>query len=703
MQQRLIVRCVAAVLALLLCLSALSVAVSAAEGDKDATVISYTISKNSSGNTGHINKGDTVTLSVLLQLWDALDPDETSYKVSYGGGNFVGGSTDAEAVSNQSGSNTVVRANFYGITYIGEGTALDIRLGAGSGAETTIYNASVNISEAENLTNGALLVTRGDLSSIWPGERKNVTLNFENLSGQTLSGAIASISTSSGLILTSNSSSFKLEDIPGKDSKSLTVPIRALDELSSQNQYLIVTVKDATGKELCSEQLSIPASVPHRVSDGAPLILVERNRRDKPIVAGEEFSVLLTFNNEGDVDIMDPVASFTVSEALMILNDTSTVLLDDIDAGDSDSFRLKLKARESIGSESQSISVTLKYNYEDGDSIAQGSTSDTVNLQATTTGDTVDGDKVAAPVPNVVISNFTYGEGASVAAGEKFNLGITFDNTGRLPIENIVVTVEGGENFTVDGATNTYFYNNLAAQGKQTLEVPFQALASAKSGAQNVGVSFKYEYVDGKVRSSANANINVSVPVSQPDRFQITEPKLPEYAMMGEELVITMDYVNKGKADTSNLEAVIESDKVDSPAMSQYLGNVPAGSSGMVGFVMTPMEVGEIDVLLRITYEDPDQQVKTLEWPITLSVQEPFYEDPGMMDPTFPMEPEEPQSSFSWWWLLPIALVVAVVIFLLLRRRKKKKAAAAALEDWDWEEEDSALPESTDEQHHTEV
>lgn len=62
-------------------------------------------------------------------------------------------------------------------------------------------------------------------------------------------------------------------------------------------------------------------------------------------------------------------------------------------------------------------------------------------------------EQIAGPVPNIIITNFTYGDG-SVAVGSTFNLGFTFQNMGKVAVSNMVVTVDGGENFAISGGTN---------------------------------------------------------------------------------------------------------------------------------------------------------------------------------------------------------------------------------------------------------
>ena len=131
--------------------------------------------------------------------------------------------------------------------------------------------------------------------------------------------------------------------------------------------------------------------------------------------------------------------------------------------------------------------------------------------------------------PNLVVRDFSYGEG-TIAAGSRFTLSFRFQNMGRMRVENVVASIDGGENFALDGGTSTFYYDALASKGEQSQTVPLQALPTAKSGAQAVTVQFKYEYVDAGKRTAATSEIRMAVPVVQKDRFQVSAPSRPRAA-----------------------------------------------------------------------------------------------------------------------------------------------------------------------------
>lgn len=295
---------------------------------------------------------------------------------------------------------------------------------------------------------------------------------------------------------------------------------------------------------------------------------------------------------------------------------------------------------------------------------------------------------LAGPVPNIIITNFAYG-GDSVAAGSKFNLDFTFQNKGQVAVTNMVVTVDGAEGFAIAGGTNTFYVDALWAGYAMTQTVPMQALASAKSGAQPVTVNFRYEYVDAGARSSSQSDVKISVPISQPDRFEISDPVVPDQVIAGQENTVTMEYVNKGKGDIANVEATMEGEGFDATMKTQYVGNVASGATGTIGYAFTPHASGELKTTLKVTYEDSDGQTKTKEFPLTVSVADaPAADQPGASDSVEGRGGDRGLPVPAYVVIVVIAVVIIVVIVLLVRRRRKQKAKKNDIdEDWDdWSE-----------------
>ncbi len=534
----------------------------------------------------------------------------------------------------------------------------------------------------------AVLMSRSEMAGpLAAGKETELTISFQNLGSTDLRSPVAAFTPSEGLSLASGASSFMLSDIPAGGTGKVKVRIKAADSATAA-QSLGVELRfgynaggtDAQGT--ASDR--IPVQVEPKQAVAQPVVLMSRSAVSSPISPGEEFTLDISFENKGEAAITGAAAAVSASEGLSILNDTSTLAVPDIAPGKSASIKLRLKGAKEIASASQSLSVDLRFVYDSAGTPTQATASDRINIpaKATAASSSASAEKPDAPVPNIVIQKFGYGEN-TVPAGGKFPLTFTFENTGSIRTENIVVTVDGGENFTVDGATNTYHYNSLDAGKTQQQEVAMQAVPACKSGAQPISVSFKYEYVDGSKRASVTNEIKVSVPVSQPDRFQISTPNTAAALQAGEESEITLPYVNKGRAEVANVEAELVGEGFESPAKVQYLGNIAAGASGNIGFAFTPSQAGTVKATVKVTYEDADQKVQTREFPLSFTVEEPLPQE----DFDMPEEPASAPGLRPWMLAIPAALaaVIGGGVWAVLRRKKEKLPEESS---WDYADED---------------
>ena len=609
---------------------------------------------------------------------------------------FSGGSISVSRTS-PDGAPLVYTVTLAGVRYKGTGQTLRLQVGR-PGEPDSYQTLDVTITEAkvyepepkrdydapqEPAPAPMVLVSRSEMAKpIEAGQEIELDVTIRNLSTIRLT-----FTPSDGLSISGGSTSFALADIASKQSATLTIRLKAASVIASPNQSLGVDMKFnynnnvSTVQGSITDKIAIPAL--GRENTPQPVVLVTRSAMDQPIAPDETRDVTISFKNAGTTKLVAPVATVAPSDSLIVLNETSTFVLEDIAPGAARSIVVRVKALKEISSTNQSISTELKYSYDSGGMLTQATASDRVNFSALVPS------KADTPVPNIVIRSFTYGE-SSVAAGSSFPLRFAFENTGSIKIENIVVTVDGGENFTMDGGTNTFHYNALAAGAAQTQEVPMRAVPNGKSGAQSISVSFKYEYVDGDKRTSASADIRISVPIYQPDRFQLNAPVVPETVNVGEEAEVTMAYVNKGKDDISNVEAIVEGDGVDTPARTQYLGNITAGTSGTIGFALSPTAAGPVDVVLKISYENADQQIQVKTFPITLQAEElPPPDDFG--DELPPME----EGGIPWLWIgLGTAAAAIIAAVVVIRRKKLSKTASDSWDSWEGETPDGAGKES---------
>lgn len=405
------------------------------------------------------------------------------------------------------------------------------------------------------------------------------------------------------------------------------------------------------------------------------------------IAAGETKTITVYIQNAGTTAMRDPILTLKSSGSLLIMG-SQDYMLDDIRAGRDTAVTVTVKALDKIESQMQTIDASLSFYYDNGTQLTGGSASGSVNVLSTVTKDTKDEETIASPTPIVILSKYNYG-GSSVAAGSSTNLSFSFTNTSKtIKIENVMVTVTGGADLMLNGSTNTFYFDSVAAGGSKTVTVPMKAAQLISASAQDVKIDVTYEYVDQNARKSGNATLSLSVPLYQPDRFELSEPKTSYTGYVGEETSLTIDYVNKGKSAISNVEATISGD-IDSPTPYQRVGTIDGGKNGTIAFAVTPQLEGENQVKIVITYEDSNGNTKERVFEASVEAMayepsDPGMDDPGMIDP-------EPANTFPWKYVIIAGVAALIVLLIVLRIRKKKAKQKAEQALWDkWDEEELA-------------
>lgn len=434
-----------------------------------------------------------------------------------------------------------------------------------------------------------------------------------------------------------------------------------------------------------TEPTPAPEPTPETIPE--PRAVFNSDGTSTSIAAGETKTITVYIQNAGTTAMRDPILTLKSSGSLLIMG-SQDYMLDDIRAGRDTAVTVTVKAPDKIESQMQTIDASLSFYYDNGTQLTGGSASGSVNVLSTVTKDTKDEETIASPTPIVILSKYNYG-GSSVAAGSSTNLSFSFTNTSKtIKIENVMVTVTGGQDLMLNGSTNTFYFESVAASGRKTVTVPMKAAQLISASAQDVKIDVTYEYVDQNARKSGNATLSLSVPLYQPDRFELSEPKTSYTGYVGEETSLTIDYVNKGKSAINNVEATISGD-IDSPTPYQRVGTIDGGKNGTIAFAVTPQLEGENQVKIVITYEDSNGNTKERVFEATVEAMayeptDPGMDDPGMIDP-------EPASTFPWKYVIIAGVAALIVLLIVLRIRKKKAKQKAEQALWDkWDEEELA-------------
>ena len=433
------------------------------------------------------------------------------------------------------------------------------------------------------------------------------------------------------------------------------------------NQELELTVRE------CVEYTE-PEPMEPAPDETEPVLQVGRGDQPGPIAAGQTQNVSLWVHNLTDKALQEVVATVTPSGDLMIADNSVTYPLIPLRGGDVAFFDVVVRGLEQIGSAAQSLEISLHYTYEKNGATLQGSSTHTVPLSAQVTEPETDTPPMAASVPNLIVSSYDFG-GEKLFAGTAFDLTLQFRNTSAIKrVENIVMTVKPDSALAITSSSNSFHYASLDPGGEQLQTINLQVLPDAPSAPATVSLHFSYEYVDNDSRQSVTAEQSISLPVYQLDRFELTQENAYVDAWQFEESFLTLQYVNKGKSTVYNVSAELVGE-IGAMSRIQNIGNVEAGKSGTIDFIITPEMAGQTSCMLVITYEDDAMQVMTKEFTFDVFVNEayvpefyPEEEMPGIMEEAEPQRPG---------WVIPAAAAAAValvVLVIVLAVRKKKKA-----------------------------
>ena len=553
----------------------------------------------------------------------------------------------------------------------------------------------MNVAKATN--EGPFMITGYDVSSssVAMGDEVTVTLYLYRTDGRNDSiSLIRSVDSFQG-----DSTYYPQAPSAGKDGTTYTVNLKHLTYTGDDAKTLKFTIYYTNEKgEGAYQDGSViirecvpytepkPEPEPTPETIPAPRAVFNSDGMVSAIAAGETKVITVYIQNAGTTAMRDPILTLKSSGSLLIMG-SQDYMLDDIRAGRDTAVNVTVKALDKVESQMQTIDASLSFYYDDGTQLTNGSASGSVNVLSAVSNDGQNED-IASPTPIVILSKYNYG-GSSVAAGSGTNLSFSFTNTSKkLAIENVMVTVTGGSDLMLNGSTNTFYFDSVAAGGSKSVTVPMKAAQLISASAQDVQIAVTYEYVDQNARKSGSATLSLSVPLYQPDRFELSEPKTSYTGYVGEETSLTIDYVNKGKSAISNVEATISGD-IDSPTPYQRVGTIDGGKNGTIAFAVTPQLEGENQVKIVITYEDSNGNTKERVFEATVEAMayepaDPGMDDPGMIDP-------EPASTFPWKYVI-IAVVAALIVLLIVLRIRKKKAKQKAEQAlWDkWDEEELA-------------
>ena len=442
-----------------------------------------------------------------------------------------------------------------------------------------------------------------------------------------------------------------------KETTTFSVRLRASDDIQSNGKLVI------TGYQLGSSTLSYNGDT----------------------------SLVITVQNTGTANMKDITMTLdgmaTGSVTLKTGMDVQTLV--ELGPGQQSTFTYQLHGDEALPSGTAILTATAACGEEN--SVAKVFVPCVGKPEESSGGDGESGP--GSSKPQVIIESYTYGEEGvtSVIGGSTFTLGMTLRNTSAsTAIENIKMVVSSaadettGGVFTPASSSNSFFIAKVGAGETFSESIDLVVKADAPPKSYGIDVEISYDAVVDGTRQSLTATERITIPVSQPDRFEVEDAQISSTVYVGDSAYCSVSYVNKGKSAVYNLSIAVEGTGFTTADANTYVGNVEAGNGDYFETSLNVTEPGTIDGKFVITYEDSAGTQTTIERPFTATVMEMDWGEP---DPMEPMEPVDVEPAMPLWGKILIivgcVVVAGGIVVVVLRIRRKKRKAVPVFDDED--------------------
>lgn len=297
-----------------------------------------------------------------------------------------------------------------------------------------------------------------------------------------------------------------------------------------------------------------------------------------------------------------------------------------------------------------------------------------------TIGQCVDKDQTTSP--NLLVRSSSYGD--SVTAGTAFTLSLgVYATDGSEALNDVIIALTLPENISLKSGSLSSYVGSISP--KQTREVSFDIMPSAGFAGTVADITVNMSGTGAVTGKAVTATTTISVPVSQPNRFEVGQLELSSDTIyVGDTGSVTLTYVNKGKNAISNLEARLTGSNLGAGGY-QYLGNLNAGTEGSVDFDIVPDAAGTVSGVITLSYEDASGNPQTISKDFSISAEEMNMDDSNYDPSMDDVQPEQTGMPVWAWVLIGVcgAVVIIVIVVVVVRKRKKAKALAALEEDSD--------------------
>ena len=393
----------------------------------------------------------------------------------------------------------------------------------------------------------------------------------------------------------------------------------------------------------------------------------------KEAIAGKDFLLTLQFKNTGiHSDIVNMIVTVEPSEQVSIASSSNTIHVPIIGTDETVSKAIMMTVNPNVSSKNVKVNVKMNYEYIGNAARKTVDRTETITIPVAQSGN-------YDQVPYAIVESYSVGDEGAVA-GKSFPLELKIRNTSSSSaINNMMLTIDTPETMVLTNSSNTVHIPVIPPNGIVSRKIDISVKADATPESQKINLKMNYQYVDDNKRENMDRTETITVPVSQTDRFELTSVEIPETNMVGEEILVTVNYVNKGRSQIYNLSTEIEGNFAN-PGQKQNLGNLASGATGSTDFYVKSNEAGVLAGEIAMVYEDTNGIEHEQRISFSTNIEERFMPDMNfpMPDMERPMMPEKKSKTpiFIGVGVAVVAVIVTVIVVKKIRKKRREEEDA---------------------------
>ncbi len=291
--------------------------------------------------------------------------------------------------------------------------------------------------------------------------------------------------------------------------------------------------------------------------------------------------------------------------------------------------------------------------------------------------------------PKVIVSGYTF-DSEKLYAGESFKMTLKLRNTSeREAVKNLQLNFsnEAGVVLPISGGSNSIFIGDLAKKSVVSMNIGLQIAPDAEPKTQMLNLEITYEGTKNKQDFTEKSTI--AIPILQKTRVRTDEPVFYDEAWAGQSCSMSVQMFNMGKSSLYNCMVAVEGEGL-SLEETYYAGNIASGGTMRADLTLLTQTVGEIEGVVRITYEDVygDQNEELLPFTLTVNEEvpmEPAFAENGSgvagvatggnaaLSALAAIGQGGAAGGLAWYWLaLIVAGLLALVILLIVKLKRRR-------------------------------